>query len=254
MSKLRAFLLHFSISATIVGTLLAIVFFIWYPRPFFEIGGAWNVVQILVGVDLILGPCLTLVVYKPNKPRLRFDMTVIAIVQLVALFYGSITIYGERPQYVVFVIDRYNVLAGQDLAGRKFDDSDWRKKPLIGPRLAVAELPEDVEEQQKLMFDIVFGAPDLEKRPELWHPFDEKKDTVLAKAKPISGLASAGPDVAARVSKLNSHYGSSYGDLVYVPVVGRSLQGFALVIDPVTARPLDIVNVDPWELPAGDQS
>ena len=254
MNKTRAFLFHFFLSAAIVGALLAIVFLVWFPRPFFEIGGAWNVVKILVGVHLVLGPVLTLIVYKPEKPGLRFDLTAIAVIQLVALLYGTVTIYSERPQYLVFVGDRFNLIAGPDIDGQTFADTDWRKKPLIGPRLAVAEPPADLEEQQKLMFEIVDGAPDLERRPELWHPFDEKKEQVLARARPLSALTAGGSEVAERVFVLEELHEPNAEELVFVPVINRTFRGFALVLDPHTARPLDIVDFDPWDLPKNDPS
>ena len=68
MSKLRAFLIHFSISATVVGAAFAVIFFAWYPAPYFEVVGAWNVVRILIVVDLILGPLLTLIPVDPWEP------------------------------------------------------------------------------------------------------------------------------------------------------------------------------------------
>ena len=69
ISKRRAFLIHLSASAFVVGTLCAIIFFLWYPAPYFEARGAWSVIRILVGVDLILGPALTLVLFRPRKTR-----------------------------------------------------------------------------------------------------------------------------------------------------------------------------------------
>ena len=59
VSKKRAFLSHLGVSATLVGSVILLVFFVWYPEPFFEAVGTWSVVRILVGVDLIftLTPC-----------------------------------------------------------------------------------------------------------------------------------------------------------------------------------------------------
>ena len=85
--------MHLSISATVVGFFLAVIFFLWYPPPYFEIAGAEGVVQILIGVDLILGPLLTLLLYRPGKPGVIFDLSFIALIQLSALIYGVTIIY-----------------------------------------------------------------------------------------------------------------------------------------------------------------
>ena len=102
ISRRRAFLTHLALSATIVGIACAAIFFIWYPRPYFEATGAWHVLRVLIGVDLVLGPLLTLIVFKPGKWGLKFDLCAIALVQLAALIYGLTTIYEERPYFTVF--------------------------------------------------------------------------------------------------------------------------------------------------------
>ncbi len=88
MTRLRAFLVHLSLSAAIVGCSFAIVFFVWYPQPYFEVVGAWYLIRILFIVDVVLGPLLTFIVFKAGKPGLRFDLTVIALVQVAALAMG----------------------------------------------------------------------------------------------------------------------------------------------------------------------
>ena len=76
ISKSRALVIHFAISALVVGTLLAVIFLIWYPSPYFEVIGAWNVVRVLIGVAVVFGPLFTFVVYKSGKPSLVFDLSV----------------------------------------------------------------------------------------------------------------------------------------------------------------------------------
>ena len=49
MSKLRAFLIHLTISATVVGAVFAIIFFFWYPAPYFRVSGANDIVGPAVG-------------------------------------------------------------------------------------------------------------------------------------------------------------------------------------------------------------
>ena len=115
MSRLQAFLVHLSLSAAVVGSGFAIVFFIWYPQPYFEVVGAWYLIRILFIVDVVLGPLLTFIVFKPGKPGLKFDLTVIALVQVAALMYGATIIYQERPYYLVFAVDRFELVARKDL-------------------------------------------------------------------------------------------------------------------------------------------
>ena len=106
MSRYRASLIHLLISGLLVGNVIGVVLWVWYPSPTFEAVGAFSIIRLLIGVDLILGPLLTLIVFKQGKPGLKFDLTVIALTQIAALVYGTYTLYKEKPDYMVFSIDR----------------------------------------------------------------------------------------------------------------------------------------------------
>ena len=77
MTRYKASFIHFLLSAIVVGAIFSIIFFVWYPGPTFRIAGAVSIVLVLVAVDLVLGPTLTLIVYKEGKPGLKFDLIVI---------------------------------------------------------------------------------------------------------------------------------------------------------------------------------
>ena len=66
MTKLRAFAVHLTANATIFLLFLGILWFVWYPAPYFAIDGGWTVFQILGGVHVVLGPLLTLILFKPG--------------------------------------------------------------------------------------------------------------------------------------------------------------------------------------------
>ena len=75
---------------------------VWYPDFFFQTDGGWQGLRLLLGVDLVLGPMLTLIVYRAGKPGLRFDLTVIGLVQLICLTAGVWIVHGERPLAIVY--------------------------------------------------------------------------------------------------------------------------------------------------------
>jgi len=252
MSTTRAFLTHLSISATVVGIALAIVFYVWYPAPYFQVAGAWNVVRILITVDLIVGPLLTLILYKPGKPGLLFDLCVIALVQISALVYGLTVIFSERPYFVVFAIDRFEVLARKDIDESEITDQRLRQKNWNQPIYVVAEMPESFEEQQQLIDDVMQGKPDIERRPEFWSPFAENADQVLAKATPLTEFMHKRPDAAEYAKKIISRHPDGER-LSGVPVIGK--QGaYLFVIEPGQKKPVDLIPVDPWVPPPESDS
>ncbi|MFL2546237.1 MAG: TfpX/TfpZ family type IV pilin accessory protein [Candidatus Rariloculaceae bacterium] len=246
LSKKRAFLLHLSASALVVGTLCALIFFLWYPEPYFAAKGAASVLRVLVGVDLILGPLLTLILFKPHKPGLIVDVSVIAIIQLSALIYGTTVIYQERPYYSVFAVDRFQVLSYGEVDSSMITHDELRQKPFIGPVLAVARLPEDQETFQQLLHETLFeGKPDIDRRPEFWQPYSEGSAAVIARARSLTDLISEKPEAEEEVTNLTEKTGRSIDSLAYLPFVGKG-ESFTYVIDAETGTPIDIINVDPW--------
>ena len=51
---------------------------VWYPQPYFAAMGGATLILLLIGVDVVIGPLITLIVFDPKKKSLRFDLAVIA--------------------------------------------------------------------------------------------------------------------------------------------------------------------------------
>lgn len=97
-NRWQAFAVHFAISFAIFLVLLAVVFGYWYPGVLREADQSWQrVLMLIVGVDLVLGPLLTLIVFNPVKKSLKVDLSIIAIAQITALVAGLYTVHNSRP-------------------------------------------------------------------------------------------------------------------------------------------------------------
>ena len=97
MNRFSAFAIHLAISFVIFLVLAYLVVFEWYPGILFDTDGGWRGMRIIIGVDLVLGPALTLVAYKHGKPGLKFDLVCIALLQTVCLTAGTYVVWSERP-------------------------------------------------------------------------------------------------------------------------------------------------------------
>lgn len=244
--KIIAFIIHLTISALIVGVVVALIFFYWYPNPYFEAIGAWTVLRILIGVDLVLGPLLTLMLFKKGKPGLVFDMSFIAAIQLTALIYGVHTIYGERPYYLVFAVDRFEVVGRVEIDDSKIKHPELTEKPNKGPILVYADFPKDPDEKNKFLFEVIMeGKPDLERRPEYYHIYLPNKDKVLEKAKSLNMLVEVDQNSRQKVEKFIEKNADKKNDLLFLPLVGKN-NDLALVLDKTTGLPIDGISVDPW--------
>jgi len=246
MTRFQAFTKHFLLSAVIVGTACAVIWYAWYPAPLFEFVGAWSAVQVLIGVDLIVGPVMTLILYKAGKRWLWLDMTVIAIIQLTAFGYGMSVIYQERPCYMVFAVDRFELVTCSMIdpqllkSNEAIGPKDWRS-----PLYAVANFPSDQNEFQKLQEEVIFeGAPDIALRPNLWSTYDENISKQLsAVAIPAASLSLTDEmrkeysDIEARIDK----------EPWLIAATTMKGQVITLAIDPDTLRPMGHLPINPWE-------
>jgi hypothetical protein len=151
ISRKQAFLTHLFISMAIFFVLLYLIVFKWYPSYYFHIDGGYRGIATIFFVDVILGPGLTLLVFKPGKPNLKFDMAVIIIFQIVALSWGIKSVYSERPALTVFYDGKFSCMnhvqaADVDLARLTLQD----KGP---PLLAVLPRPSTYVEYQGMALE-----------------------------------------------------------------------------------------------------
>ena len=101
IQRLKLFLSHLSLSFLIALLVIGLVFFIWYPSPLATAVGVTHIFLMLLVIDVILGPLLGLLVYKEGKKTLKFDLSVIILIQIAALCYGVFSIEQGRPAWLV---------------------------------------------------------------------------------------------------------------------------------------------------------
>lgn len=144
MTRWSASGLHLLVSLGLGSAFVGLTLGVWYPGPLFELSGAIGLLSILVPVDVVLGPFLTLLVFKRGKPILMaIDMSFIVAAQVAALLYGAWTIAEVRPAYIVLFDKRFEVVRSMDIA----KGAPWQA-PLAGPEW-VAVSPKSAEELLK---------------------------------------------------------------------------------------------------------
>lgn len=72
---------------------------LWYPDFLFSYDGGLSGLQLVIPIDLILGPGLMFVVFNPTKSGTTklVDIAVVIAVQIAALGYGLSQVYNQRP-------------------------------------------------------------------------------------------------------------------------------------------------------------
>ncbi len=64
----------------------------------------------ILAIDVIIAAYLGLSVYKEGKKTLKFDLSVIILIQIAALCYGVFSIEQGRPAWLVFNVDRFELV------------------------------------------------------------------------------------------------------------------------------------------------
>lgn len=244
--KIIAFLIHFAISATVVGIVFVVIYFLWYPKPYYEASAVWEVIRVLVAVDVVLGPLLTLVLFKKGKKTLVMDLSIIALIQISALIYGTSVIYSERPYYVVLSADRFEMVRQKDIDKSKLQFDQLKNKAINRPIFAVATFPNDEKLAADMLQKILWeGEPDIHQRAELLKVYDESKDIILKAAKDVSLLSESTDKDKPELTAFFKKYPNANENLVFIPLVGKN-NDLAMVLDKETALPVETVSVNPW--------
>ncbi len=150
-TRWQAFLIHLGISLVIFLVLVWLIVKVWYPIPFFQYDGGWQGIRIVAGVDLVLGPLLTLIVYKQGKKHLKFDLAVIALIQLAALTWGVWLTWYERPVAVVYTLDHFTPVTAGEMREHGRDIRTLASFDTHHPIRVWLDVPDDFDARQNLL-------------------------------------------------------------------------------------------------------
>ncbi len=245
--RFYAFGIHLLLSGIIATLALLMVFRVWYTTPLDEAIGVGPIFLLLLGVDVIMGPTITLIVYKPKKPSLKFDLTVIALLQLAALFYGMHTIFEGRPAFIVFSKDRFEIARASDIdpgsaktalqQGNQVAIAGW-----TGPYWVGAQPSPDPKRNEQILFSAVHGGPDWPLLPELYVPLSQVKAQILERAQPLQALRDLhGKD--RHVLDLLANWKDS--EVKWLPLRGK-VKDMVVLVSAGSADVIKILDIKPW--------
>ncbi|MBK79677.1 MAG: hypothetical protein CMQ43_01985 [Gammaproteobacteria bacterium] len=152
MNRFGAFLIHLGISLVIFAVLAYLVLYVWYPDFFFASDGGWQGMRIIVFVDLVLGPTLTLIVFNRKKParELQRDLSIVAAIQLTCLAAGTYVVYESRPIALVYVDGNFYGMTESAYQSLGVPVPDLSDIPGPWPKRVAVAMPEDYDEQSRV--------------------------------------------------------------------------------------------------------
>ncbi len=227
----------------IAAAALVLTLRVWYPPPLFTSEGGSDILFILVAVDVIIGPLITLVIFKSGKPGLRFDLAVIALLQAGALVYGSHVMFVARPIYIALVDNQFETVRANDLDPAHVAQAPeaFRLAPLTGPVFVAVDLPKDLKVLKELISQAAQSGEGVQHRPQYYVPYSGYKAEALKKSRPLEVLREDDKNLASRIDKEIADTGRQASELNFLPLQTRRGWG-AVVVDGKTG---DIVKILP---------
>jgi hypothetical protein len=248
MTRSRAALPHLLLSLAVLAVCAGMVMFAWYPYPFLILTHSGALAAALIIAVSLAAPALTWLIATPgkDKPKLLFDLVVIGLIQVSAVAWGMYNLSEQKPYFMVFAVDRFDVLARGQVFGR-IDDATFLDKPFSGPIMRYAEMPAtESTAYQRLLQEVMFeGKPDIQFRPEFWSPYGERKHLALQAARPLADLRAERPESADCIDGLTGEHSTDIAQLRFVPaMMGDGY--FAVVLDGGSGGVVGYIKTDPW--------
>jgi len=221
--RIKAALIHLSASAAVAGLIAAVVLLAWFPGIYAEAMGAYRLLALILGCDVVIGPMLSLIICSPGKPRrlLVMDYAVIVSLQIVALVYGMSVIVDSRPVFTVFAGDRFNLVAATEIERADLQDHGGPAPYTLswhGPVLVSLKMPQDSAGRNKAL-DLELSGKELQTLPRYYAAYSPSD--VLAKAQPLNTLLARHPEVATEVNSAIGKAGLKSEAVAWLPVQTR---------------------------------
>jgi hypothetical protein len=244
ISRWKAFAIHLGLSAAIFAILLYLIVFVWYPQPYFAADGGWRGVGLIIGVGLVLGPLLTLIVFKPGKRGLEGDLVLIGVAQVIALSIGTWVVYDQRLVMVTFADGDFYAL-NRDL----IEDAGGQAPVLADqithhPGYAFVRLPTDSRERQEFRLKTLFSGRTFHMLGDRYEALGkENMPEVMASGVAIETYQDTEQNRAALANFLRQHGGKAE-DYAFLPLHCRyAFEMLALrrvdgaIVDTVAIKP-----------------
>ena len=241
--RIGFFLGHLSASFLIACLISILVLYSWYPSPLATAVGVTDIFLMLLVIDVILGPLLGLLVYKEGKKTLKFDLSVIILIQIAALCYGVYSIEQGRPAWLVFHADRFELVRKNDLilenigqAQPQFQQISW-----TDPQFAAVKLAVSPQQRNDEMFAEVFSGISIAQRPERYVELTQAKTQIQQRALQLKELEqyNSKTDIEKKLTKYPKAN-------AWLPLKANAVD-MVVLVNKESASIIKIVDLRPWE-------
>jgi len=221
--RLKAAGIHLGLSLVVFAVALYLILVHWYPGFHFGVDGGWRGVKIMAGVDLVLGPSLTLIIFNPFKARrlILLDLACIAIVQIGALVWGFYAVHSQRPVAVSYFEGAFQSMTAEPLRIEKqpadyADRLSERRPPLVYIRD-----PADADEEVRMAMQAVMGKVMPHEDSFFFERFEANWAKVAPRGAAVEERSKAKPAFAESLPAFLARHGGQAADYRFFPYEGH---------------------------------
>ncbi len=239
--RLKAFGYHLAISVLVAIVSLFIIFMVWHPAPLATAVGVTHIFIMMLAIDVVLGPLLTLIFAKQGKKLLKFDLAIIIILQLAAFVYGMYNIAMSRPVYIAFDSSRFEVVQANEIPKESLEQAEAPYSTLGwgAPKYVAVIAAASAEERSTRIFSELETGVAPSKQPNLYEPLDNQWAILTAKAHDLTELSKK--NSIQSINKVKVDYPSATG---WLPLVAYE-QDMVVLLDTTHEQVIDIVDLRP---------
>lgn len=232
-NRWQAFGVHIVLSFILFILLAAIIYFWWYPGFLFLYDGGFEGMKLIAGVDFLIGPFLTLCVYKVGKKSLKFDMACIAILQLACLSGGMWAVAKTRPIAVVFSAGSYATTNGLGYENARYRVDEIELLQQRWPVWLAVDLPEGEDRAIQGLWAIM--GEGLQYNVENYVPYEQK----LSALEKFAGQASDINDASIALQS----YQKEHPEIRFFPMTTSMHVGY-VAVDVKSGKVMDFFKSD----------
>ena len=225
---------HLLISLLIALASAAVVFGLWYPSPYRQLLQVDHIYLLVLAVDVVCGPLLTLVLASPKKSRRErwLDFSLIGLIQLAALAYGMHSVWVARPVALVFEVDRLSVVTANEVLQDRLPKAlpEFRGLPFAGVLKAGTRKPASNAEMMRSL-DLSLGGVPLAAQPDWWQPWADSLPAMRERAKPLAELMGRKPQAVPVLQDAARDAGRPAAELSYLPLVSSKTLDWVALLD-----------------------
>jgi hypothetical protein len=201
-------------------------------------------------INIGLCPLIALLLFNIRKISVRLGLLGVGLAQLTILVCGVVTIFYNRPVYTVFNIDRFTVVAANEIPPIEMNKASRLFLPMMGPLFIVAKLPENNKEREYILFSSMVSSVDLAQMPQYYLPYEQFTASVKTRIQPLERLISQQseeeqPNVKLLLAASLAKRGLLQKDVGYLPLQA-SAQDMTVLVRRHDAVVIDILPISPW--------